>query len=71
MDKIGGGTLIGCGFQVTKGGSTGSEEGFQTPFRPILKEPSFSSTPTLNTLMQDQLFLQAEIAEVNKALTEE
>jgi len=51
-DEIGGNTLIGCGFQVTKGGNTGFKRGFQTPFCPVLKEPSSSSTPTLNTLIQ-------------------
>ena len=70
-DEIASSTLIGCGFPVTKGGNTGSKQGFQTPFHPVLKEPSSSSTPTLSTFMQDQLSLQGEIEEVKKALVEE
>ena len=56
-DEIGSSTLLGCGFPVTKTGNISFEQGFQTPFRPVLKEPSSSNTPTLNSLMQDQLSL--------------
>ena len=70
-DEVGSSTLLGCGFPVTKSGNTGFEQGFQTPFHPVLKEPSSSSTPTLNTLIQDKLSLQGEIAEVKKPVAEE
>ena len=56
---------------MTKSGNIGFEQGFQTHFHPVLKEPSSSSTPTMNTLIQDQLSLQGEISEVKKALAEE
>jgi len=70
-DEIGNGTLIGCGFKVTKGGSATSEQGFQTTLGPIPSKASTSSAPTTDTLLQDQLTLKGEIAEVKQALTEE
>jgi len=49
-DEIGNNTLIGCGFKVTKGGSATSEQGFQTPLRPVPSEAT-SSAPTIDTLL--------------------
>ena len=34
-DEIGGSTLLGCGFNVTKDGTVGSEQEPQTPFCPV------------------------------------
>jgi len=56
--------LTGCGFKVTKGSSVTSELGLQTPLDPVPSEASTSSTPTINTLLQDQITLKGEIAEV-------
>ena len=70
-DEIGNSTLIGCGFKVTKGGSTTSELGLRTPLGPIPSEASTSIAPTIDTLLQDQITLKGEIAEVKQALTEE
>jgi len=34
-DEIGSSTLLGCGFNVTKDGTVGSEQEPQTPFCPV------------------------------------
>jgi len=70
-DEIGSSTLIGYSFCVKKGESANSEQGVQTPLRPVPSGVSTSSTPSLHTLMQDQLFLKGEIADMKKALAEE
>ena len=70
-DEIGNSTLIGCGFKITKGGSAPSEQGFQTPLGPVPSDASTSSGLTIDTLLQDQITLKGEIAEVKQALTEE
>ena len=70
-DEIGSSTLIGCGFHVEKGESASSEQGVQTPLRPVPSDISNSSTPSLNTLMKDHLSLKGEIADMKKALVEE
>jgi len=57
-------TLIGCSFKITKGSSPTSEQGLQTPLGPIPNEASTSSAPTIDTLLQDQITLKGEIAEV-------
>ena len=70
-DEIGNSTLIGCDFKVTKGGSATSEQGLQTPLGLVPSEASTSSAPTIDTLLQDQITLKGEIAEVKQALTAE
>jgi len=68
-DEIGSSTLVGCGFKVTKGGSSVLEQGPQTPFTLI---PSFStSEPSVNVLLQDQSRLRDELSEDKQALPEE
>ena len=63
-DEIGNCTLIGYGFKVTKGGSATSEQGIQIPLGPVPSEASTSSPPTIDTLLQNQIRLKGEIAEV-------
>jgi len=63
--------LIECGFKVTKDGSATSEQGLQTPLGLVSSEVSTSSAPTIDTLLQDQITLKGEIAEVKQAVTEE
>jgi len=50
-DEIGSSTLVECGFKVTKGSYAGSEQGPQTPFGPVLRSASMSSTHTIDTLV--------------------
>jgi len=61
-EKIGSSTLIGCGFKVTKGSNAVLEQGPQTPFGFVPGTTFTSSAPALNTLVQDQILLQEEIA---------
>jgi len=56
---------------VKKGGSTGLEQGPQTPIGPVPSEASTSSGPTFDTLVQDQLSLKGEITDMKEALLEE
>jgi len=70
-DEIGNSTLIGCRFKVIKGDSATSEQGLQTPLGPVPSEASISSAPTSDTLLQDQITLKGEIAEVKPMLTTE
>ena len=67
-DEIGSNTLLGCGFQITKGDGTVLEQGPKTPFgpslHPISSTAASSSTTTVDALVQDQLHLKEEIAEV-------
>ena len=56
---------------MKKGGNTGSEQRLQTPIGPVLSAPSTSSGPTFNTLLQDQLNLKGEIADMKKTLSKE
>ena len=68
-DEIGSTTLVGCGLKVTKGGSTGSEQGPQTPFTPV---PSSSTRgPSVDALLQDQPRLKDELSEVKQVLSKE
>jgi len=69
-DEIGNSILIGCGFMVTKGGSVTSEQALQTPLGPVPSEASTSSTPTIDTLLQEQITLKGELAEVKQVLIE-
>jgi len=70
-DEIGRSTLVGCGFTVTKGSSTGSAQGLQTPFGPVPRLTSISSTATFDTFVQDQNILKGEISKVKQALAKE
>mgnify|MGYP007039552703 CR=1 FL=1 len=74
-DEIGSNTLLGCGFTVKKSDGTVSEQGPKTPFgpspSPVPSEAASSSTSTVEALVQDQLHLKEEIAEVKHALSEE
>jgi len=63
--------MIGCVFKVTKGCSAALEQRLQTPLGHVSSEASTSGTPTIGTLLQDQITLKGEIAEVKQALTEE
>ena len=54
-----------------KGRSVTSEQGLQTPLSSVPSEAFTSSAPTIDTLLQDQITLKGEIAEVKQALTEE
>ena len=56
---------------MKKGGSAGLGQGLQTPLGPIPSEASTSSTPTIDTLLQDQIALKGEIVEVKQALIED
>ena len=55
---------------VTKGGSVTSEQALQTPLGPVPSEASTSSTPTIDTLLQEQITLKGELAEVKQVLIE-
>jgi len=69
---MGSSTLVECGFKVTKGRKhLGSKQGPQTPFGPVPKSTSISSTHTIDIWVQDQNLLKGEIFEVKQALTEE
>ena len=70
-DEIGSNTLIGSGFKVTGGSSVVSKQAPQTPFEPVPGSTPTPSTPTFDTLVQDQILLKGEIDEVKQALTEE
>jgi len=70
-DEIGNNMLIRCGFKVTKGDSATSEQGLETPLGPVPSKASTSSAPSIDTLLQDQITLNGEIAKVKQALTEE
>jgi len=74
-NKIWSNTLLGCGFQIKKSDGTVSEQGPKTPFdpgpHPVSSTAASSSTTTVANLVQDQLHLKEEIAEVKQALTEE
>jgi len=70
-DEIDSSTLIGCGFKMTKGSSAVSKKGPQRPFSPVPGMASTSTAPTFDTLLQDQILLKGETAEVKQALTEE
>jgi len=67
--------LLGCGFTVKKSDGTMSEQGPKTSFGPgpslVLSEAAASSTSMVEALVQDQLHLKEEIAEVKHALSEE
>ena len=67
--------MLGCGFTVKKSDGTVSEQGPKTPFGPgrnlVPSEATSSSTSTVEALVQDQLHLKEEIAEVKHALSEE
>jgi len=60
-NEIGHSTLVECGLTVTQGSSTTSEEGLQTPFDPVSGSASISSTPTLDTLVQDQFLFKRRL----------
>ena len=74
-DEIGSNTLLGCGFQITKGDGTVLEQGPKTPFGPgprlVSSSAASSSTTMVTALIEDQLHLKEKIAEVKQALTEE
>ena len=59
-DEVGSSTLIEYDLTMTQGSSINSEQGLQTPFGPVSGSVSLSSTPTLDTLVQDQLLLKKE-----------
>jgi len=63
--------LLECGFKVTKGGATVSEQGLQTPFTPVYGASSISGGPSLDTLLQDQNRFKEKIFKVKQALSEE
>jgi len=63
-DEIDNSILIGCGFTVTKGRSATSKQELRTPLDPFSSEASTSSTPAIDTLLQDHITLKGEIAEV-------
>jgi len=51
-------TLLKYDLTMTQGSSTNSKQGLQTPFGPVSGSASTSSTPTLDTSVQDQLLLK-------------
>jgi len=67
--------LHGCGFTIKKSDGTVSEQGPKTSFGPgpnsVLGEAASSSTSIVEALVQDQLHLKEEIAEVKHTLSEE
>ena len=54
-DEVGSSTLVEYDLTMTQGSSTNSEQG---SFGPVSGSVSISSTPTLDTLVQDQLLLK-------------
>jgi len=60
-NEIGHSTLVECGLTVTQGISTTSEQEHQTPFDPVFGSASTSSTPTFDTLAQDQFVFKRRL----------
>jgi len=73
-DEIGSNTLLGCRFQIKKSEGSVLEQGPKTPFgssrHPVSSMAASSSTTMVAALVQNQLHLKEEIAEVKQALTE-
>jgi len=68
-DAIGSNTLMRCGFEVAKGEPATSEQGPRTPFS--LVPGSSAGGSSLDSALQDQSQLKAELSEVKTTLAEE
>jgi len=67
IDDIGSSTLIGCGYTLVEGPTTG--QGVRTPFPPV--SGSSSAWSSVETVMHDHAKPKSKLSEVKDALAEE